>query len=159
MRKAFNYYQKGLKIAEEKNIKLEQSYFYHHLGLLYQFYHEDLNKALEFQKKSAELRKEIGFKLNLHNAYFAVGMVYYFKKDFESAMDYFKKAYSAAENIGYKEVLRNHLIKNGDAVEAKDGLEPALKYFKLALLAAKGSNDVEGIRVINLKIKNLSKKV
>ncbi len=154
--KSFHYYQKGLKLAEEGNYKLEQSYFYRHLAFFYQSVQEDLDTALKYHKKSAELREEIGFKFSLQYSYFAIGLVYYLKKDYDNSLNYFIKAYSAAKNVNGIEPLRLLILRNGKRVERDFDLETSLKYYNIMLAAAVNINDSEGIKEIELKIRNIS---
>ncbi|MFW9866545.1 MAG: hypothetical protein ACFFEN_10660 [Candidatus Thorarchaeota archaeon] len=66
-----------MKIAEEENFKLEQSYFFLQLAGIYAFVKADLDKGLEYFKKSTHLREEIGFLFSLQFAYFAEAFVYF----------------------------------------------------------------------------------
>jgi tetratricopeptide (TPR) repeat protein len=154
---AFQYYQKGLKISEEGDFKLEQSYFYRHLAFYYAFYQEDLEKGLEYHKKSTELREEIGFIFSLQFSYFAVAFVYFLKNDFDNARDYFLKAYSAAVNMGRTEALKVLVFRRGETILRERGTEAALNYYRLLLTASKNINDISGIEELELKIKQLSK--
>ncbi|UCD02497.1 MAG: tetratricopeptide repeat protein [Promethearchaeota archaeon] len=155
---SFEYYQKGLKIALEEDFKLEQSYFYRHLAGHYQFLKNDLDKALEYHKKSAELREEIGFNFSLQFPYHAIGFVYFMKNDFENSLVYFKKAYSAALSVNRIEAFKTLIFRRGEVIVRENGLEAALNYYDLLLTAAKNLNDFEGIKEIELKVKDLSKK-
>ncbi|MFX0004104.1 MAG: tetratricopeptide repeat protein, partial [Candidatus Hermodarchaeota archaeon] len=82
---SFDYFEKGLKIALEEDFKLEQSYLFRHLAGHYAYNRDDLDKGLEYFKKSAGLREEIGFIFSLQFAYFAIGFIYFVKKDLVNA--------------------------------------------------------------------------
>ncbi|NVM34113.1 MAG: tetratricopeptide repeat protein [Candidatus Lokiarchaeota archaeon] len=154
---ALDYYEKGLKIAEEEDFKLEQSYFFRHIAYIYAFIKEDLDKGLEYFKRSTQLREEIGFIFNLQFAYFAEAFVYFLKKDMDNARNYFTKAYSAAIKVNRSDALRVLIIRRGDAIIREIDLEAALKYYDLILNAAKKLNDKNGIREIKLKIEEINK--
>lgn len=156
--KAFEYYQKGLNIAVEGNFKLEQSYFYRHLAFFYEFHENDLDKGLEYHKKSAELREAIEFKFSLQFSYFEIAFVYFLRKDFENAKVYFEKAYFAAQNVERTEAFKILMFRRGGAIVKEMDLESAIKYYDLIKLAAKKVKDLEGIKEIELKVKDLSKK-
>ncbi|MHA2036226.1 MAG: tetratricopeptide repeat protein [Promethearchaeota archaeon] len=156
---AFEYYEKGLKIAEEENFKLEQSYFFRHLAGIYAFVKEDLDKGLEFFKKSTQLREEIGFIFSLQFAYFAEAFVYFLKKDVNSARDYFKKAYSAAIRVKRVEALKVLTFRRGEDVIKEIDLESAMKYYNLILDAAKYVDDKDGIKEIKMKIEDFKKRI
>lgn len=154
---AFEYYEKGLKIAEEEDFKLEQSYFLRHLAGIYAFIREDLDKGLEYFKKSTQLREEIGFIFSLQFAYFAEAFVYFLKKDVDSARDYFIKAYSAAIKVERLEALKTLINRRGEEIIEEIDLESAIKYYNLILEAAKRVDDKDGIREIKLKIEDVKK--
>ncbi|MFX0036082.1 MAG: tetratricopeptide repeat protein [Candidatus Hermodarchaeota archaeon] len=154
--KAFQYYQKGLKLAIEGNYKLEQSYFYRHLAFIYQSIQDDFDTALKYHKKSAELREDIGFKFSLQFSYYAIGVVYYMKKDYEKSLEYFIKAYSAAKDMNRIEPLRLLIFRNGQVFERDFNSDTVLKYYNIILAAAVNINDSEGIKEIELKIRNIT---
>ena len=156
---AFEYYKNGLKIAEEEDFKLEQSYFFRHLAGIYAFIKDDLDKGLEYFKKSTRLREEIGFIFSLQFAYFAEAFVYFLKKELDNARVYIIKAYSAAIRVSRIEALKVLIYRRGDEIIDEIDFEAALKYYDLILEAAKDVNDKDGIRDINLKIKNLKESI
>jgi tetratricopeptide (TPR) repeat protein len=152
---AFEYFEKGLKIAEEEDFKLEQSYLFRHLAGIYAFVKEDLDKGLEYFKKSTQLREEIGFIFSLQFAYFAEAFVYFLKKDVDNARDYFTKAYSAAIKVWRTEALKVLIFRRGDAIIREIDLEAALQYYDLILEVAKKVNDKDCINDIEIKIENI----
>ncbi|MFW9785370.1 MAG: hypothetical protein ACFFFB_24025, partial [Candidatus Heimdallarchaeota archaeon] len=153
---AFEYYQKGLELAEEGNFKLEQSYLYRHLAFYYSFYKEDLDKGLEYHKKSAEIREEIGFIFSLQFSYFAVAFLYFLKDDFDNARDYFLKAYSAAANVDRIDALKVLIFRRGEAIVREEGKNVALNYYQILFNVAKSVKDIRGIEELELKVKELS---
>jgi len=155
--KAFEYYQKGLTIAVEGEYKLEQSYFYRHLAFFYEFHEKDLDKGLEYHKKSAELSEQIGFKFSLQFSYFEIAFGYFLKKDYENAKEYFEKAYLAAKNVQRMEAFKILMFRRGGAIVKEIDLESSIKYYDLIKQAAKKVNDLEGIKEIELKVKDLAK--
>jgi tetratricopeptide (TPR) repeat protein len=152
---AFEFFEKGLKIAEEEDFKLEQSYLFRHLAGIYAFVKEDLDKGLEYFKKSTQLREEIGFIFSLQFAYFAEAFVYFLKKDVDNARDYFTKAYSAAIKVWRTEALKVLIFRRGDAIIREIDLEAALQYYDLILEVAKKVNDKDCINDIEIKIENI----
>ncbi|MFX1419754.1 MAG: hypothetical protein ACFE9N_12615 [Promethearchaeota archaeon] len=155
---ALEYYEKGLKIAEEEDFELEQSYFFRHLAGIYAYINKDLDKGLEYFKKSTQLREKIGFIFSLQFAYFAEAFVYFLKKDMGNATNYFTKAYSAAFNVNRIEALKTLIFRRGEAVVREIDLETAIKYYSLIRKAAEHLKDFEGIKEIELKINELLKK-
>ncbi|MFX0037414.1 MAG: tetratricopeptide repeat protein [Candidatus Hermodarchaeota archaeon] len=155
---ALDYYEKGLKIAVEEDFKLEQSYFFRHIAGIYAYIKEDLNKGLEYFKRSTQLREEIGFIFNLQFAYFAEAFIYFLKKDIDNARDYFMKAYVAAKNVSRIEALKALLFRRGDEIVREIDLKAALDYFSILLDVARKINDDKGLIEIELKIKKLSEK-
>ncbi len=152
---AFEYYEKGLKIAEEEDFKLEQSFFFRHLAGIYAFVKENLDKSLEYFKKSTQLREEIGYIFSLQFAYFSEAFVYFLKKDMLSAREYFIKAYSAAVNVKRIEAMRVLIFKRGEEIIKEIDLEAALNYYNLLFDAAQFVNDKDGIKEIETRINNL----
>lgn len=155
---SFENFQKGLKIALEEDFKLEQSYFYRHLAGIYQFHRDDLDKGLEYHKKSAELREEIGFIFSLQFAYFAIAFTYYLKKEIEQAKDYFKKTFLAAVNVDRLEALRVLIHRRGEEIVEEIDLKAALNYYNIILEVVKDTNNTKLVEEIELKIKEFSKK-
>jgi len=155
---ALDYFEKGLKIAEEEDFKLEQSYFFRHIAGIYAYIKEDLDKGLKYFKKSTQLREEIGFIFNLQFAYFAEAFIYFLKKDMDNARDYFVKAYSVAIKVKRTEVLKVLIFRRGDDIVKEIDLEAALDYFNIMLGVAKIVKDDKGREEIELKVKDLLKK-
>ncbi|MFX0000057.1 MAG: hypothetical protein ACFE88_08030 [Candidatus Hermodarchaeota archaeon] len=155
---AFEYFQKGLKIAEEEDFKLEQSYLFRHLAGIYAYIKQDLDKGLEYFKKSTQLREEIGFIFSLQFAYFAEAFVYFLKKDLENAKNYFTKAYLAAINVSRIEALKALIFRRGEEIVSEIDLETAIQYYGLIKKAAEKLEDFEALEEIELKIKELLKK-
>ncbi len=153
---ALEYYQKGLDITIEGGYKLEQSYFYRHLGGYYAFVKDDLEKGLDYFIKSMELREEIGFDFSLQFAYFSVAFVYFLKNDSGNSKDYFLKAYSAAINVGRLEALRVLIFRRGEEILEELDSEVAKTYFTLLLEIANQLKDNEIARTIELKLKELT---
>lgn len=155
---SFDYFKKGLKIALEEDFKLEQSYFYRHLAGHYAYNRDDLDKGLEYFKKSAELREEIGFIFSLQFAYFALGFIYFMKKELANALEYFKKTFVAAEKVNRKKPLIVLIHRRGDEIVEEINAESAVNYYNLMINAAKSIKYLEAIEEFEIKIKNLSKK-
>lgn len=154
--KSFDYYQKGLKMAIEENYKLEQAYFYRHIAFFYQYFENDNEKALQSHLKSAKLREEIGFKISLQFAYFAVAMEYFFLNDFKNSLEYFKKAYHWAISMNRVEQLKVIIFRRGNQMIKARETESVITYYELVLESAKKGEDLEGAKEIEKEIKNLS---
>ncbi|MFX0007111.1 MAG: hypothetical protein ACFFA7_01070 [Promethearchaeota archaeon] len=155
---SFEYFEKGLKIALEEDFKLEQSYLYRHLAGHYAYNRDDLNKGLEYFKKSAELREEIGFIFSLQFAYFAIGFIYFMKKDLVNALEYFKQTFVAAEKVERIKPLMVLIHRRGNEIVEEIGVDAAINYYRLMINAAKPITQVDGIEELEIKIKRLSKK-
>lgn len=158
-RKSFDYYQKGLKIAIEENLKLEQAYFYRHLAYFYQYFENDKEKSLQYHLNSAKLREEIGFKISLQFSYFAVAMEYYFLNDFKNSLLYFKKAYLWAIKMKRVEQLKVLIFRRGKQMVKEDEIEKVIKYYELVLESATSEGDLVGAEEIKTEIKNLSSNI
>lgn len=155
---SFEYFEKGLKIALEEDFKLEQSYLYRHLAGHYAYNRDDLNKGLEYFKKSAELREEIGFIFSLQFAYFAIGFIYFMKKDLVNALEYFKQTFIAAEKVERIKPLMVLIHRRGNEIVEEIDVDVAINYYRLMIEAAKPITLVDGIEEFEIKIKSLSKK-
>jgi tetratricopeptide (TPR) repeat protein len=155
---SFDYFQQGLKIALEENFKLEQSYLYRHLAGHYAYNRDDLDKGLEYFKKSAELREEIGFIFSLQFAYFAIGFIYFMKKDLINALEYFKKTFIAAKKVDRKKPLIVLIHRRGNEIVEEIDIDTAINFYNLMIEAAKVINFSEAVEEIEIKIKELSKK-
>lgn len=155
-RKAFEYYQNGLKIAIENDFKLEQAYFYRHLAYFYQYFENDKKKSLQCHLNSAKIREEIGFKVSLQFSYLAVAMEYFYITDYTNALEYFNKAYYWAKEVGRIEQLRVIIFKRGDYMVNEAETENAIKYFELVLESAEKAGDIECSKKIEKEIMNLS---
>ncbi|MHA2289510.1 MAG: hypothetical protein ACXABG_12060 [Promethearchaeota archaeon] len=155
-RKSFNYYQKGLKIAIEKDYKLEQAYFYRHLAYFYQYFKNDKEKSLQYHLNSAKIREEIGFKISLQFAYFSVAMEYFFLKDYKKSINYFKKAYTWAIDMNRVEQLKVIIFRRGNQMVNANETENVNKFYGLVLESANKTGDIEGAKEIENKIKDLS---
>lgn len=154
--KAFEFYKKGLKIAIEEDFKLEQSYFYRHLAYQYQYYKNDLDKALDYHIKSKDLREEIGFNVYMQSSYFAIGMVYFFKEDYINSSIYFKKAYEVAMIINRVIKLRKMILLRGEDIETSKGKSLASIFYKQQLDIALDLNDKKGYNDLKKKIDLIS---
>jgi tetratricopeptide (TPR) repeat protein len=155
---SFDYFEKGLKIALEENFKLEQSYLYRHLAGHYAYNRDDLDKGLEYFKKSAELREEIGFIFSLQFAYFAIGFIYFIKKEFDIALKYFKKTFAAAEKVHRIKPLMVLIHRRGDEIVEEIDLDAAINFYNLMINSAKSIGFLEAIEEFKSKIKKLGKK-
>ncbi|MFX0024061.1 MAG: hypothetical protein ACFE9S_17165 [Candidatus Hermodarchaeota archaeon] len=155
---SFDYYEKGLKIALEEDFKLEQSYLYRHLAGHYAYNRDDIDKGLEYFKKSAELREEIGFIFSLQFAYFAIGFIYFLKKDLVNALEYFKQTFVAAEKVERIKPLMVLIHRRGNEIVEEIDVDAAINYYRLMIDAAKPITLVDGIEEFEIKIKDLSKK-
>ncbi|MFX1379568.1 MAG: hypothetical protein ACFFA4_10790 [Promethearchaeota archaeon] len=155
---SYDYFEKGLKIAMEEDFKLEQSYLYRHLAGHYAYNKDDLDKGLEYFKKSAELREEIGFIFSLQFAYFAIGFIYFMKKELENALEYFKKAFTAAERVHRIKPLMVLIQRRGEEIVEKIDVEAAINYYNLMINAARSINFLGAIKEFESNIKNLEKK-
>ncbi len=155
---SFDYFEKGLKIALEEDFKLEQSYLYRHLAGHYAYNSDDLDKGLKYFKKSAELREEIGFIFSLQFAYFAIGFIYFMKKESENALEYFKKTFVAAEKVDRKKPLIVLIHRRGNEIVEEIDLDTSINFYNLMIEAAKVINFSEAIEEFEIKIKDLSKK-
>ncbi|MFX0076683.1 MAG: hypothetical protein ACFE96_14665 [Candidatus Hermodarchaeota archaeon] len=158
-RKSFDYYQKGLEIAIDKNFKLEQAYFYRHLAYFYQYFENDEEKSLQYHLNSAKLREEIGFKISLQFSYFAVAMAYFFLSDFENSLQYFKKAYSWATKMKRLEQLKVLIFRRGNQLIKNNRNNEAIKYYELVLESATKEGDLESAKEIEAEINSLSSKI
>ena len=155
---SFDYFDKGLKIALEENFKLEQSYLYRHLAGHYAYNRDDLDQGLEYFKKSAELREEIGFIFSLQFAYFAIGFIYFLKKDLVNALEYFKQTFVAAEKVERIKPLIVLVHRRGNEIVEEISVDAAINFYNLMIDSAKTINLLSGIEEFENKINSLSKK-
>ena len=152
MNRAFEYYLRGHRIAQQGNHKLEQSHLARHLGYIYQ-YRGDLGKALLFFKESLALRKEIGFKIWVGSAYEPIAALYCQMNDVENALKHYNLACQFLEAVGYKPYLVLTLNALGDLYDSKGQSSEALDTYRKAFNLAKEIKYKEAVSDIEMKIR------
>ena len=106
----YGKYKEALDIASQ-NLELSKRFFgehsaeaaecYSEIGLVYNFYLADYNKALEFHFKALAIyEKVLGVEhSNTATSYNNIGIVYYCLDDYDKALEYFNKALAIYEKI------------------------------------------------------------
>ncbi len=130
-------YDSALKLFTElSNNNPKNPVYYFYIGLINEKL-KNYDKAIEFYKKSLEIKKDFSFSLQ------KLGTLYAKKGDFKKAINFYKKAIDAGS--GDIDIYYNYgvcQINLGDSIKAKDYMEKVIKldpgyadaYYQLGLI-------------------------
>ena len=139
-RKAIEYYEKSLGIAEEIEDKSVEAKICGNLGAAYNSL-GDFRKAIENLEKSLEIAKEIGDKSVEANCYTNLGNAYDNLGDFRKAIEYYEKSLGIAEEIEDKSVEAKICGNLGAAYNSLGDFRKAIENLEKSLEIAKEIGD------------------
>jgi serine phosphatase RsbU (regulator of sigma subunit)/tetratricopeptide (TPR) repeat protein len=111
--KAMDYYIRALKVAEQNKDTRSRSYVLNSMGKLYfdigkkDEHPQDFEQAINYYRKSYELKKELGDKKGMANTLGNMGEVQMERGKFTEAVDFYQKGYVLAVETDYKEWLES----------------------------------------------------
>jgi serine phosphatase RsbU (regulator of sigma subunit) len=149
--RAFEYYNKALKISEPRNLYRISSFCYSSMGAIYQS-QGDFEKSLDNNFKALSMAEKMNNKQRMAFCYNNIGTNYYYQKDFNNALKYFEKSNTTAMEIDYLHIIAFNYEYMGEIYRMQDNYAPALKYYNKALEMAKKINDPNRIAAENSKI-------
>ncbi|MHA1345871.1 MAG: tetratricopeptide repeat protein [Candidatus Heimdallarchaeaceae archaeon] len=143
--KAYIYEAKGE--AEQAFIFAQQNYFlckeldkpnllslaYYNLGFVHMST-GDMEKALENDYKSLEIREKEGSKYDLAFILFSLGYAHKNQGKLDEALDYFNRSYKIRVKIGNKQDIAWTLLNLGDVYYGKGDLKQAQNYYEESLI-------------------------
>jgi Tfp pilus assembly protein PilF len=93
----------------------------------------DLDKALEYQLRSLEIKKKFSSKRDITISLINIGVIYQFKGDIDQALDFYQKGLSLGEEIDSKYDIALALNNIGNIYELRGNPDQAIEYFKRSL--------------------------
>ncbi|MCK4440931.1 MAG: tetratricopeptide repeat protein, partial [Sulfurovaceae bacterium] len=129
---ALEYYQKALKICQQKKLKFEESAVLGNIGVIYSN-KGDNDEALKYLKKALKIDEEIDYTQGMANQLGNIGLIYRDKGDNNKALKYLTEALNIDKEIGYTQGMASDLGNIGLIYSDKGDKEEALKYLAEAL--------------------------
>jgi tetratricopeptide (TPR) repeat protein len=130
--RAFEFYNKSLKINEEINNKSAISSCLSNIGVIYH-YQGKIAKAIEFQHKSIKLKEEIKDKPGVSNSLNSIGVIYYEQGDIAKALEFYHKSLKIQEEINDKKGIAFSMGNIGLVYENQGEKTKALEFFNKSL--------------------------
>jgi len=131
--KALEYYFRGLKCYEDKNISNDKlAVVLSNIGSVY-LNQNNFDKALEYYYKALPIYKKIDKKTGLANTLNGIGTVYAYQKNFESSFEYYTKAIAVNEELGNTKGTAEIFVNIGDNYVDQEEYRRALTYYDKAL--------------------------
>lgn len=128
LRKLQNIQNKGiLKIFKE-----QEANCYNNYGFYYS-YKGNINKALEFHKKSLAQRIEVNHYEGQANSNLNIGMLYENQGEVKLAKEFYKKAIDIGEKIGDKKMIARGYVQLGNLMAERKEYAKALSYYNSAI--------------------------
>ena len=155
---AINYYNKGLKIAENGGDKKLEANALNNIGIIYKE-KADYEKALYYFKKSFRIKKKIKDERGISNSLGNIGGIYASKGEDGPALDYYNRGLRIQERLGNKQIISGFLNNIGSLFANQGKYDKALDYFERALALKIETNDKRGQSSTLNKIGNLKYKI
>jgi serine phosphatase RsbU (regulator of sigma subunit) len=124
------------------------------IGIIYKA-QGNISKALEFNHKSLNIRKEIGDKLGIANSLNNIGVIYQNQGDIPKALDYYHRSLKIYEEIGDKQGIANSLNNIGDIYQSQGSISKALEYNQKSLKIRGEIGDKKGLAMSLNNIGNI----
>ncbi len=132
--KALDKFLVSKNICQQIGNKRELAYCYYGLGAIH-FYDRGsyYNEALEYFKKSLELREDVGDKNGITSSLYAIGEAYKKQEDYTNALQYFQKCLELSKKIGNRYNIANAYEGIGDIHIKGKKYEEAFGYYEKSL--------------------------
>jgi tetratricopeptide (TPR) repeat protein len=158
IRKAIEYYEKGLKIAQDTNNRRSEGRALGSLGFAYSSLREVM-KAIDYYEKALKIAQEIGDRSNESPLLICLGGDYQNLGDVKKAIDYYEKALNIAQEIGDRRRESASIGSLGSAYSSLGDLKKAIDYYEKALNIAEeiGDRGVESHLIGSLVSSQLSR--
>ena len=98
-------YNAALSLFLEMKNERAAATLYQNIGMVF-LERKDKGKAMEFFRRSLELRKKTNDKRGISNSYYCIGLAYYSNKNYSTALDNENKALAIGRELGFpKDIL------------------------------------------------------
>lgn len=146
IKKALEYYNKALDIAEQIQNKDGIAYSLNGIGIIYQV-NGDIKQAIEYFFKSLKINEEVGDKTAIASSLNNLANIYLLQGDVKKAKEYYYKNLNIKEEIGDKGAI-TFALKNLGFFYSKQGeLNKALEYYFKSLKLEKEIGDKAGAAI------------
>lgn len=145
---ALFYYEKSLKLAEQKSLKKDQAQAHRYIAALY-IDNSDKTISLENYQKALDIYIEIKDKKGIAKTYNNIGLVYYKMGTYDVAIENFMKSLKMREENGDKRGMMLCYLNIGSVQKDQKSNDKAEEYYIKALNIAEELNDKEGIYLGN----------
>ncbi|MHA1551779.1 MAG: tetratricopeptide repeat protein [Candidatus Heimdallarchaeaceae archaeon] len=130
---AFIYAQQNYFLCKELDNSSLLALAYYILGFIHMGT-GNMEKALENNQKSLEIREKDGSKYDLAFTLFNLGFAHKNLGNFDAALDYFNRSYKIREKIGNQQDIAWTLLNLGDVYYGKGDLKQAQNYYEESLI-------------------------
>ncbi|MBI2966786.1 MAG: tetratricopeptide repeat protein [Bacteroidetes bacterium] len=113
--------------------------------LVWTYYNNDFNKALDYGRKALELSAKIGSKNLTASANNALGAAYYEKGEFPKALQYYLRSLRFREEIYDTLGMAAGYSNVGSVYYSQREISTALEYYRKSLFLKQQINDTKGI--------------
>ncbi|MBC7862858.1 MAG: tetratricopeptide repeat protein [Bacteroidia bacterium] len=151
IKKAIEYFGRGLKLDEEVGYKQGIATTLNNLGIIYSN-QGDIAKALEYYGKSLKIRENIrmpngqlGDKAGIANSLNNLGFIYEKQRDTAKALEFYNKSLKMLEELGDKHGVASALNNIGFLYDKKRDIATALEYYHKSLKIREESGDKQGV--------------
>ncbi len=152
-RKAIEYYENALKIAQEIGDRSDEGVWLGNLGIAYRDL-GDVRKAIEYYENALKIAQEIRDKLGESTEFGKLGNAYSSLGDVRKAIEYYENALKIAQEIEDRQGECTQFGNLGVAYNDLGEVGKAIEYYEKALKIAQEIEDkrTEGIWIGNLGI-------
>ena len=142
--KAFEHYEKSLKIFKEHDDKFNISAILHNIGIIHQD-KGDYEKALKYYEESLKIQEELGEKSGIAYSLHQIGTIHHYKGDYEKALQYYEESLKIKEEIGNKSGIASSLHQIGMIHQDKGDYKKAIQYYEESLKIREEIGNKSGI--------------
>ncbi|MBI4647811.1 MAG: tetratricopeptide repeat protein [Bacteroidia bacterium] len=143
-KKAEEYIEQAISIAEELKIEQELAGAYTIAGKIY-YSCSNYAKALESYKKSLEIHTKSGNEEEIARCYNNIGSVYEIQGQYVQAIDFYKKSAVMKEKLPDKKGLAVTLNNIGNVYAVWGNYNEAIEYYKKSLKISDTKDDKTGM--------------
>ena len=106
--------------------------FLHQIGTICQK-RGDYDQALDWYKRSLQIKEELGNRAGMANSYHQLGMVSQNRGDYDQALDWYKRSLQIKEELGNRADMASSYHQLGRVAELRGDLDQALDWYKRSL--------------------------